>query len=519
VSDLLKTSLAIARSGWRATYNRTFRFSRMKSALIWFAVQALFFLFLARRAPAVSVASSREGLSSILALMGLQMAWFGIMYGFGRGQQQLYQGLLVPLFQITPARPLAFLVGRVIEAVPNRAWSCLLWAWVYSKLVPGSARWGAFGLLFAFGLVVGMIAHLAGLLLLSFWSRHSPKSMRNGLLLFGGVTLGMATWAAIFLAQGGTMAELVTAMRRFRQVALGAVLLLAGLPGLALLLALLVKPEAVEDLYRQGVYKVLELGEMESSRPGRSRWLPLGDGPIRAVLSREWLELSRSRVARVQLMIWLAGTVGVYFSGRAVAGAPSSRVVLFVGGLSLLTWFMAFGHWVVRVFEKERKTILLYRLAAVPTLRLLQAKFTSIFVPSAALVGLSTLVGGVAARLPAGQLVAVTGWSLLALAAGVLGGFGMAAATADEDPEEQSIDAAPAGGETPATGNTAWWALARTASLVVSAGLPIWTAAGQPGLPWHIPGALLWCVNLLLPLVLLGAGARLMIRSWERTGF
>ncbi|HYF93460.1 MAG TPA: hypothetical protein VD969_14705 [Symbiobacteriaceae bacterium] len=519
MSELLPTAWSIAKSGWRSSWNRSIRFSKMKTAAIFLAAQMLFFVFIARRAPAVAGAGARESLGGLLAVMAVQMAWFGMMYGFVRGQMQLYQGILVPLFQITPARPLAFLIGRVIEAVPARAWSTLLWAWAYSGVIPGPARWGALPLLAGFGLAIAMIAHLAGLLLLSFWSRWSPKTMRNGTLLFGIVTLGIVTAAMIYLTGGGTFTELALMMRRYRLLAYGAVLALTGLPGLLLLAALLVRPAAVEGLYRQGVYQVIELNEADVDRRVRSRWLPVRQHVMRAVLSREWLELARSKVARIQLLIWLAGTVGVWFAGRAMAGRPTERLIQNVGLLALLTWFMAYGHWVVRVFEKERRTMLLYRLAAIPAGRLIAAKFTSIFLPSALLVAGTALVGALAAGALLSDTLRLLGWTLGALAAGTLGGFGAAAATAGES-EDQELDAAPRreGDTAQTTGNNAWWALARTATLLVTAGLPIWLGAGQPGTPFRLPEAPLLAAAAALPAAILAGGYWIMEKGWTANG-
>jgi hypothetical protein len=518
MSEVLRTAWSIARSGWRSSFNRSFRFSRMKTAVIALAVQALFFVFMARRAPAMAAGTARDGLGGVMALVALQMAWFGLMYGFSRGQMQLYQGILVPLFQITPARPLAFLVGMVIEAVPSRAWSCLLWAWVYSGAVGGLSRWSVALLLAVVGLAAGMVAHLSGLLLLTFWSRYSPKTMRNGTIIFGVITMAMITWAAIYLSEGGSVTELALLMRQYRMATYTGVVALAGIPGLLLLGALAVRPVSVENLYRQGVYQVIELGDAEVAKPSRSVWLPLRSSVMRAVLSREWLELFRSKVARIQGLIWAAGTVGVYFAGQAMRGQTMGRTVQFLAGLSLLTWFMSYGHWVVRVFEKERKTMLLYRLTAVPAYRLILAKFTSVFVPSAVLVALSASVGAWAARVSFGQGLGVLAWSLGALAAGTLGGFGMAAATAGES-DDQEMDQAPRReGEPPqATGN-AWWAVARTVALLLTAALPVWTGAGQPGLPFRIPAVPLLAVDTVLPVALLVAGYWMMVRVWEASG-
>jgi hypothetical protein len=512
MSEVLRQAWAIARSGWRASWNRSVRFSRMKTALIVLAVQAAFFLMVARRTPAAAMGGS-ESLGGLVALMALQMGWFGLTYGFGRGQMQLYQGILVPLFQITPARPLSFLLGRVVEAVPARAWSCLLWSWVYARVIPGPARWAALAVLAVAGFVTGMVAHLAGLLILAVWSRYSPRTMQRGLFLFGGLSLALFTWAAIFLARGGTVTALALIMRQYRPLVYGGVLLLAGIPGLLLLGALLLWPSAVEALYRQGVYQVLELQESAVDRPHRSRWLPLRDAVLRAVLSREWLELSRSRIARVQLMIWIAGTVGTYYAGLAVKSEPLPQVLTYVGGLGLFSWFMAYGHWVVRVFEKERRTMLLYRLAAVPAPRLLLAKFVSIFVPSALLLSGSVVAGSVAAGLSAPAALRVWLLSLLALASGTLGGFGVAAATFGES-DDQELEAAPRQDDVPqqAAGN-AWWAVARTVGLLFTAALPLWAAAGHPPLSF-LPAWLPWLMSALLPLGLLTGGYWLMTRQF-----
>jgi hypothetical protein len=519
VTEVLHTAWAVARSGWRATWNRSLRFSRVKVALIWLLLQALFFWLLTRRTPTLPQAMAQEGIAGLTALLLLQMSWFGLMYGFARGQFQLYQGILVPLFQITPARPLGFLLGRVIEAVPTRAWSALLWAWVYASMIPSPTRWTTWMIMALLGLLVSMVAHLSGLLLLSYWGKVSARTMRTGLSSFGIITLGLATWAAIFLATGGTLTELALVMREYRMFVFGAVVITAAIPGTLLLGLMFIHPDVIEAQYREGVQNVIELAESDLSRPARSLWLPLSDPTLRAVLSREWLELFRSRMTRIQLAIWVAGTVGVYVAGRAVYGDSMSRVIQFVGFQSLFTWFMAYGHWVVRVFEKERRTLLLYRLAAVPTRRLLLAKVISVFTPSLLLVFVSSLIGGLAAGLTPTELLKVVLYTFIALATGTLGGFGAAAATASEAPEEQEVDAGPrrTGDASQPTGN-AWYSIVRTIALVVTAGLPIWIAAGQPGLPWKLPFLPLWLIAILLPLAVLGFGVRLMIWHWERVG-
>jgi len=511
MSGLLTLSLAIARSGWRATWNRMFRFSRMKAGLIWLALQGFFALVVARRAPAVAEDAAQAGLVGALALMVAQMGWFGLMNGFSRGQMQLYQGLLVPLFQITPARPLAFVVGRVIEAVPGRAWTTLLWAWAYSAVIPPQGRWTALALLWLTGLTAGMAAHLAGLLLLTFWSRSHPRTMRHGNTLFAVLTMALLTAAIIYLGTGGTATELALVMRESRRTVMAAVTLVAGIPGLALAGALLVRPHWLEEHYRIGLYRVLELGEQDTDRPGRSYWLPLGDGGLRAVLSREWLQMARSKMVRTQLLIFVAGVVGVFVAGRGVADAPMERLVGSVGALSVLAWFNAFGHFVSRVFQSERVTVALYRLAAVPTPRLVVAKLIAVAVPSGLLVAVATAVGSLAARLPPAGALELLLWTELALLGGVAGGFGVAAAFANQEPEEPEAPGAPRveqGGSALAQAGM-WSPLARTLGLTLSTALPLWAAAGRPWLP--VPAPLAWTLALGLPAALLVGGVGVML--------
>lgn len=511
MSALLRTAWAVAWYGWRAIYNRSFRFSRVKLALVWQLVLLGFLLFLSRR---VRPAPDAGGLEGLLVLMAVQMGWFGLMTGFTRGQFQLFQGLLVPLFQITPARPLAFFLGRIIEQVPLRLWSTLLWAWAYSAAVPGAGRWGALLLLFVAGAATGVLANLAGLLLVALWARLWPRTLRYGSVGFGILTMALATWVVIFLATGGNVGDLAVQMRQFRAAFSAAVAVAAGLPGLFLLGALAVRPGWVEDLYRHGLHRVIELGEQDTARPGRSRWLPLPDGPVRAVLAKEWIQWSRSRITRIQGLVWLFGTVGVYVAGEAMAGQPLHRVVQYVGALSLLAWGLGFSHWVVRVFEAERAAVILYRLAAVPAARLLGAKFLAVFVPSALAVSASALVGSLGARLALGQALAVVGWSLAALAAGCAGGFGAAAATAGQEPPEPEVMASDRTG--PAQGNTgAWYVLVRMGGLLAPIFLVVWTGAGQPWLPVKLPLAPLVGLDVALPVGLLAGGYWIMSRIWD----
>jgi len=108
----------------------------------------------------------------------------------------------------------------------------------------------------------------------------------------------------------------------------------------------------------------------------------------------------------------------------------------------------------------------------------------------------------------------------LRIAAGILGGFGMAAATANEEPEEPDVTGAPRRDmDSAQSGSNAWWAVARTVALVLTMVLPIWTAAGQPGLTGvKLPTGPLLSVDLLLPISLLTFGSWLMIRNWETNG-
>jgi len=521
MTGVLALAWSIARSGWRANYNRSFRFSKLKAGAIALGIQILFFYFIARRAPVMVVQQANDGLWGVVVLIMIQMGWFGVMTGFSRGMFQLYQGILVPLFQIVPARPLGFLLGRMIEAVPTRAFSTLLWAWVYSGLLPGDDRLGYAVLLAAVGITIGMLAYLSGLLILAFWSRYSARSLRNGLLFFGATTLALATWAVIFLAQGGTVTDLALTMRSYRIPVIGTMAVLAGFPGLVLLSTLLLKPTYVEDLYRRGVYNVIELGETDITRPARSVWLPIREGVLRAVLSREWLQLSRAKVTRIQLMIWAAGMVGVFVAGRNLVGAPTGTLVQYIGALNLLTWFVAFGHWVIRTFETERVTVTLYRLAAIPTWKLLLAKFISLFVPSTILVSLGTLIGCVSASCSGPAFGSVLGWSIASLIGGSLGGFGMAAATAGEEPDDPETAATPRRemGSSPAAGSSAWWSVARTVALIATTALPLWAGAGQPGLTaFKLPEVPLLATSALLPSLLVIVGSWLMIKTWEAHG-
>jgi hypothetical protein len=263
---------------------------------------------------------------------------------------------------------------------------------------------------------------------------------------------------------------------------------------------------------------VLELGEQEVARSARSFWLPLANPFYRAILSREWLQLSRSKIFRIQLLTFAAGTVGCWFAGRAMAGAPPHKVVLFIGGLSLFAWFMGFGEWIVRVFEAERRTIFLYRITAVPVRQLIGAKLLSLFGPSLVLVALSTITGALAAHLPLSEALMVGAWTIGATLAGILGGFGAAAATASEAPEEEEAGGGSTPDGTPIGTTNAWYSLFRIGALIVTMALPIAIGAGLPGVHVAVPMLLQAIVGAGLPLLLLVVGVRIMVRRWEKIG-
>jgi len=221
-------------------------------------------------------------------------------------------------------------------------------------------------------------------------------------------------------------------------------------------------------------------------------------------------------MARTQVLIFLAGAVGVWFAGRSAADRPMPALVWSVGGLSLVAWFNAFGHWVAKVFQQERVTVALYRLAAVPTARLVAAKFLSLLVPSVLLVAAAVAAGSLAAGVPASAALVLLLWTELGLLGGLMGGFGVAAATADQEPEEPEAAGAHRveQGGSAAVQSNAWYSLARTLGLMVSTFLPLWAAAGRPWL--DVPAPLAWAAALGLPLTLLVGGVGWMLRTWRR---
>lgn len=524
MSEIWRQALGIARSGWRAQYNRIWRFSRFKSGAMVLAMQLGMILLVSRRAQAAGGGAAGAGLLELMVLIGLQFGWFGLLYGFSRGQFQLYTGVLVPLFQMTPTRPIAFLIGRVLEAVPQRAWTALLWGWAYSAALPWPAaeRWAAALVLALSAISVGMLTHLTGLLTLAVWSRISPRTLRTGLFLGFAATLGLATWGIIYLAGGGSLAGAAATLRSVRSAVFAAVAAVGGLPGLVLAGAFLVRPGWVEDLYRQGLYQVLELEEQNDARPRRSFWLPLPGGVLRPVLSREWLTLSRSVFTRLRLMVWAAGAVGVWAAGGAAAGQGRESALVFIGTLSLLAWGLSFSNMVTNAFTSERVTVALYRLAGIRALPLLAAKFISVALPAALLVAAAAGVGIGRAGLEAADGLWLLGWVLVALAAGTATSLGLAAATAGEDPEEPGAGPrSPMGMQPmPNTQNpmAVPWALARTGGLVFPMAVAIWAGAGQLWLPQPLPAAVPWAVLAMLPAAALLVGGALMYRDWEQGG-
>lgn len=516
MSEVLRLSLSVARSGWQAAWNRTFRLSRFPAGLLWLLAQVAAAALVAHRVPPAPEAAGGPGIAGMAALTAVQMGWFGLLYGFARGQVQLYHGLMVPLVQITPARPAAFLLGRLIEALPQRAWVALLWAWAYAGALPGHVRWAALPALFGAGVTAGMLALLSGMLLLTLWSRVSPRSISRGSALLGGATLALFAAMVIHILRGGTVQDLALLVERYRLPVAGAVLAAAGIPGAALLAALVLRPAAVEDLYRQGLYRVLELEQRETRRPGRSLWLPAArSGVLRAVLSREWLYLARSPLTRVQLALFAAGVACVVAAGWSAAGEPASHAVPVIAALSVQTWFVSLGHLPVRTFEAERAALDLYRLAAVPAPHLIAAKLLSIGAPSALLVSLAAAAGGLAAGLDLPDLARAVLLAVLAAAGGIAGGVGMAAATARHEPDEPSPGRAAEAALSVLQQSGSWAAVVRTLTAIAGAGMPLWAGAGRPGLSDVVPAPLAWAAALGLPLISLAAGISRLTRTWR----
>ena len=516
MSEVWRTAWTVARSGWRANYNRAWKFSRGKSAAIFTVAYVLVIYIVMQRAGQVSAGRADLGLQGLVVLLTVQLAWSGLLRGYTRGQFQLYQGILVPLFQISPARPIAFLIGRSLEGTTVALRNAAIWAFAYSAAIPGPRRWAAALLLFAAGLLVGAVAQLAGLLTLALVSRLSPRSLNSSLFAAFAVSLGAASWAAIFLARGGTIADLALLARQYRAPIIAVSALLLGGPGLGLLVAFLFVPEPVENLYRVGLYRVLELRDQADARPRRSLWLPLAPGPFRGILARQWLTDLRSAVTRFRLMIWLAAGAGVWFSGAAARGQGAESAVAFVGSLAVLAWGLSSSPQVASAFTSERVTSLLYRLAGVRPLPLFAAKFAGLWLPSLLGVALPTLVGGLRAGLSTVDLLTLLGWSCGAMTAGTLGGLGLAAATAGEEPDEpesQGVGGVFGPGQDSQSGTV--WAIARTLGLLLPTVLCLWAGAGQLGSPLPVPTWSLVVLLVLLTALCLTAGLALMAWGWR----
>lgn len=516
MSEVLRTAWAVARSGWRANYNRTWKFSRSKSSVIFTVAYLLVIYLVTQRAGQVSPGRSGLGLQGLAVLLVLQLGWSGLLRGYTRGQFQLYQGILVPLFQISPARPIAFLIGRSLEGLTIALRNAAVWGYAYSAALPGRERWVGALLLGGVGLAAYTVAHLAGLLTLALLSRLSPRSLNGSLFAAFALSLGAATGAAIYLARGGSLADLALLVHQYRTPIAALSLGLLGAPGLGLLLAFFVIPDRVEELYRVGLYQVLELRDLADARPRRSLWLPLPAGPFRGVLARQWLTDLRAAVTRFRLLIWGAAGAGVWFSGAAARGQGPERAVLFVGGLAVLAWGLSSSAQVASAFTSERVTQLLYRLAGVRPLPLFAAKFLGLWLPTLAGVALPCLVGGWRAGLGGGELLQLLAWSCGAMTAGTLGGLGIAAATAGEEPDEPESQGAGGlfgPGQDPQSGTI--WAILRTFGLVLPTALCLWAGSGQFGSPLPAPTAGLLLLLVLIVGGCLALGLALMVRGWR----
>jgi hypothetical protein len=491
----LRVGWAVARTAWRSRYNRLWRFSKFKWVVVMQIVQLAFFWWLSSRTGKLAGASHQERFVGILALLVLQFGWSGLLQGFVNGQFQLFKGSLNPLFEVSSAPPIGFIIGRVLEHIPRRIWSSLLWAWAYTAVLPPKGRIADLLMLSGIATVIASLAFLTGMLSLILWQAYAPKTVRYGLT--GGLVLQIIfmTWAAIFLAQGGTVAQILQTLAQSRHVLFTLVVMIGALPGIGMLGTSLVRPQVIDRLYHRGLKQLTEL-EQGIGKAKRSFYVELaGDPLVRAIVSREWISLLRAPFTGVRLFAYSAAIVGEWITGRSLhhhtAGGSHSAVLLL--GIPLVAWVLIFSGDFIMAFPGEGAALTLYRLSGHSASRVMAAKFLANWLPNCVLIFVACLAGAIAAKDAIGEPWRIVANGLLAATASMMGAFGISAGYLDPD-----LDELGQAQNSPGTGQMGAWGLVGLVAACIPIVLILFVS--WPGTAAVVPLPVLFWIIVCLPI-------------------
>jgi hypothetical protein len=491
----MSAALHLMWAAWAVSFNTRWRFSRYKSGL-WIALLQLAFGagLLWRLSPAAGAGTPALAALTMLAQAG---GW-AFLITFLTERQTLYGSRQMPLVLLSPAPDLAPVLAAVGTGLPRRAWSTLLWGVALATILPpGGGRWLWLPLLWLLGIAAGALGQLGGLLTLIAWVRLAPRALHAiwAAVLVGQVVL--VYYAIYLLATGLSLNRLEALAGALRGwVGTGLAALLAA-PGLVMALGLVVAPERVGAVYREGWLALADLADA-GARPRRSRWPALGvGGASGAVLAKEWLQMGRNPVTYFRLGILLV-LLSLLVPARpylAVLEGPGLALAVLGGGAGTVVFCLI--ELPAALFGNEGARLGL--LAAAGTR------------PG------SLLAGKLAAVAPMGLLAGAAGWAVswaagrpdlsLALLAGALGlgaagvavaggafdvAFAEATEEADGGPMAALLEQVPRGlgGNVGLMGAAGW------------TGAAIWAVwAGRP--VWLIP------LGLLVVMVVLAAWVRL----------
>ncbi|MCL5039158.1 MAG: hypothetical protein M1299_04920 [Firmicutes bacterium] len=383
---------ALILAAWREGRNRHWRFSRAKAGL---------WLLLAQLGAAALAAwrlagHTHDGNTLLLAsAISLQAGVGSFLGAFQRGKERLYSHRFLPLVHVSPVSSTSVIMASIGADLPGKAWSALLLSAILGVILsPGSRMWGV-PLLWTAGLVAGLLGQLLGLMALVFWARAAPGTLGMAWAGFLGLQLGVLGYLAYLLGTGLPLEALAGVLKSLRRWLFVGVVVLLGLPRMAIALRLTATPQRYGEVYREGWLNLAELADAASG-PRRSRWPTLAPGSAGAIQAKEWLLLGRNRLSLIRLALWTIGSVGLVLAGPLLGQLAPPRQDLVILGLALALTWLCYGEVMAALFSTDRPHLILYIVAGVPSARLLAGKLLAM-TPFVLFTALSTWTAGLAA--------------------------------------------------------------------------------------------------------------------------
>lgn len=364
-----RTTRALARALLQEKWNQSIRFSALKMG-IWIKLMQIALVVWVVLEFQEAQVFQFSTVVWVLIFLTVLLSYLDV---FGKQEDLLYSNPFLPFIHISPCPPASVLTAAVIADIPHQAFTAALPAIVLGRLLP-SDMYVTGGLsLWAIGVLTAVLAQLAGLLMLVGLVRVAPSILGITRILVPGVFISLIAYIVYILITGFPISALQNMLPEM-QDDLRLISLIALAPGVLMLLALLVVPSVIGQVYRQGWEVVYKRYASGGSSIRKSKWPALAGGPIGAIQAKEWLQAGRNRFTLLRAAFFVAGLIAAYLLGPVLAKQPEFWAAYLVIAAAYLVVLFSLGELLAAMFIGEGPNLAFYVIAGTSPKQLLLGK-------------------------------------------------------------------------------------------------------------------------------------------------